>query len=73
MKKLIFLIKIINYLKINKLLEDIVISRSILSSILLAFLNIKNVLEIHHDLTGLSKFLFRLLMLSGFKKIFHLY
>ena len=68
MKKLIFLIKIINYLKINKLLEDIVISRSILSSILLAFLNIKNVLEIHHDLTGLSKFLFRLLMLSGFKK-----
>ncbi|MDC2997451.1 glycosyltransferase [Candidatus Pelagibacter sp.] len=67
-KKLIFLTKIISYLKINKLSKDLVISRSILSSILLAFLSIKNVLEIHHDLTGLSKFLFKLLMLSKFKK-----
>ena len=43
-------------------------SRSILSSILLAFLNIKNILEIHHNLTGYSKLLFKMLIKSKFKK-----
>ena len=43
-------------------------SRSILSSILLAFLNIKNILEIHHNLTGYSKLLFKILIKSKFKK-----
>ena len=67
-RKLIFLLKLLFYLKNEKSSEDLIISRSILSSILLAFSNIKNTLEIHHNLTGLSKILFKILMMSSFKK-----
>lgn len=66
--KLFFLIKVIKYLKKNNHIDDLILSRSILSSILLAFLNIKNILEIHHNLTGFSKLLFNILIKSKFKK-----
>ena len=66
--KLFFLIKVIQYLKKNSRIDDLILSRSILSSILLAFLNIKNILEIHHNLTGYSKLLFNILIKSKFKK-----
>ena len=44
--KLIFLFKVINYIKANLSNSDLILSRSILSSILLAFLNIKNTLSV---------------------------
>ena len=66
--KLFFLIRVIKYLKKNNQPNDLILSRSILSSILLAFLNIKNILEIHHNLTGYSKMLFYILIKSRFKK-----
>lgn len=66
--KFIFLFKVIKYIKVNLSSGDLILSRSILSSILLAFLNIKNTLEIHHNLSGYSKFLFKILINTNFKK-----
>jgi glycosyltransferase involved in cell wall biosynthesis len=67
-QKLFFLIKVIKYFKKNNNINNLILSRSILSSILLAFLNIKNILEIHHDLTGYSKLLFNILIKTKYKK-----
>ncbi len=66
--KFIFLFKVVKYVKANQSNGDLILSRSILSSILLSFLNIKNTLEIHHNLSGYSKFLFEILINTNFKK-----
>lgn len=56
--RFIFAIKILSLLKKE---DNYIISRSIISSIILAFLNIKSSLEIHHEISGVSKFLFQTL------------
>ncbi len=66
--KLIFLFKILSYLNENYKKGDYIIGRSIFCSIFLSFLNKKNTLEIHHNITGFSKFFFKMLMLTSFKK-----
>jgi glycosyltransferase involved in cell wall biosynthesis len=48
--------------------EVLIYSRSIQASILLSIFQIKNYLEIHHDLKGLSKFLFILASINFFRK-----
>jgi glycosyltransferase involved in cell wall biosynthesis len=56
----------INVLKIcfhsNK--NTLVISRSIISSILLSIFQKKNILELHHDLKGFTKFFFKLVNIN---------
>ena len=57
--RIIFSLKVVSKLFKYKNNKDVLIySRSIISSILLSFFQIKNYLEIHHDLKGLTKFLF---------------
>ncbi len=65
--RVFFSIKIYNYLKKDKL-NHIVISRSIIPSLILAFFNIKNILEIHTELTGLTKKIYFLTKLKFIKK-----
>ena len=48
--------------------NSIIISRSIISSIFLSLFQIKNYLELHHDLKGFTKFLFILTNLNFVKK-----
>ena len=68
LKKLFFFLKLISYLSKNHNKSNFIISRSIYCSILLSFLNKKNTLEIHHGVNGFSKILFKILMISPFKK-----
>ena len=67
LKRIFFSIKIYNYLK-KKNLNHIIISRSIIPSLILAFFNIKNILEIHTELTGLTKIFFLLARFKFVKK-----
>ena len=55
---------------INKKKNNIklIISRSIVTSILLCIFNIKNTLEIHHELSGATKLFFSFLKIDYFKK-----
>ncbi len=64
-KKVFFSLKILNYIKFNKK-NFIIISRSIVPSLILSFFNIKNTLEIHTEMTGLTKFFF---YLTKFEKV----
>ena len=50
--------------------SEIIIGRSIVCSIMLALFNKKNILEIHNDLNGLTKILFKFITNSFFKKNF---
>lgn len=57
--RIIFSLKVVGKLFKYKNDKDVLIySRSIISSIFLSIFQIKNYLEIHHDLKGLTKFLF---------------
>ncbi len=47
---------------------DIIIGRSIICSLILALFNKKNVIEIHNNLNGLTKILFKLIVKTYFKK-----
>lgn len=65
--------KLLFYFNILKLIfnskeEYIFLSRSIMISIFLSFLNKKNTLEIHHNLSGISNLLFRVLINTSFRK-----
>jgi len=62
--RILFSIRIFFYLK--KLSLNIILSRSIIPSLILAFLNIKNTLEIHTEVTGFTYYFFKL---NKFKKI----
>lgn len=64
--RLIFSIKIKNYLKKNN--TNIIISRSLISSLFLALCNTKNIIEIHTELTGITKILFYLTKLNFVNK-----
>ena len=56
--RIFFSFKLVKYLKYKKC--DLIISRSIVPSLILAVFNIKNVLEIHTELTGFTKYFFLL-------------
>lgn len=64
--RIIFSFKIKNYLKDKQ--GSLIISRSLVPSIFLAFFNIKNIIEIHTELTGITKFFFLLTKLNFIKK-----
>lgn len=54
------------YLLVNIDKNSIIISRSILSSILLSLFKVKNILELHHPPTGLTGVIFKILKLFNF-------
>ena len=58
LKRIIFSIKLLKIFKKKKTKNELIISRSILSGILLASYKYNVVLEIHHELSGLTKLLF---------------
>tara|TARA_B100001063_G_C16775768_1_gene565179 strand:- start:5468 stop:6577 length:1110 start_codon:yes stop_codon:yes gene_type:complete len=66
--RFIFCLKVVIKIMNNKNSIHFILSRSILTSIILTFLNIKNILEIHHNLSGLSKILFNILIKLPVKK-----
>ena len=55
--KLFFSFKILDYIRSNKN-NSIIISRSIIPSLILSFLKIDNILEIHTEMTGFTRFFF---------------
>lgn len=61
-KKMNFLLRIFYVIKFLKNYKkkkyDIIISRSVLSSLVLNYFKIFNILEIHHEMGGITKFLF---------------
>ena len=60
--RILFALKIINYLK--RINYSMIISRAIIPSLILSALNHKNILELHTEITGLSKYLFKLVNLK---------
>tara|TARA_B100001057_G_scaffold483417_1_gene560147 strand:- start:2750 stop:3847 length:1098 start_codon:yes stop_codon:yes gene_type:complete len=66
--RLIFCIKAVIKILINIKSIHFILSRSIMTSIILSLLNIKNVLEIHHGLSGISKILFNIIIKLPLKK-----
>ncbi len=64
-RRVFFSLKILNYIKLNKN-NFLIISRSIIPSLILSFFNIKNTLEIHTEMTGLTKLFF---YVTKFQKI----
>ena len=66
LNRIIYSFKILSYLK-NKNC-DLIISRSIIPSIILAFFDRKNILEIHTELTGITKKIFGLVYTKKVKK-----
>tara|TARA_Y100000591_G_scaffold332342_1_gene369299 strand:- start:1090 stop:2202 length:1113 start_codon:yes stop_codon:yes gene_type:complete len=56
--RIIFALKTKNYVK--NIQYKMILSRSIISSLLLSYLNFKNILEIHTELTGVTKQIFNL-------------
>ena len=55
--RILFSLKICNYL--NLINYKMVISRAIIPSLMLAIINKKNILELHSEMTGLTKYLFK--------------
>ena len=66
LKRIFLAFKIYFFLKNRK--KNLIISRSIITSLILAGLNIKNILEIHTELTGVTKFFFKIIKLNFIKK-----
>ncbi len=64
--RIYFSLKINNYLNLNN--YNMIISRSIISSLMLAFLGKKNILEIHSEMTGSTKYLFKISKLYFVRK-----
>lgn len=60
-----FIFRVLNAFKTYKMIKnenfDIIISRNIISSLVLAVLNVKNILEIHTELSGLTKKIYNFL------------
>ncbi len=55
--KVFFSLKILDYIRLD-MSNTIIISRSIIPSLILSFFKINNILEIHTEMTGLTKFFF---------------
>lgn len=64
--RVLFSFKILIFVK--KIEPEIIISRSIVPSIILALFNIKNTLEIHSELSGFTKIFFSITKLNYVKK-----
>ena len=64
--RVLFSLKIFNYFK--KIKFNMIITRAIIPSLILSFLNHKNILELHSEITGLSKHLFKLINLKRINK-----
>lgn len=64
--RVLFSFKILFFLK-NKQ-PDIIISRSIIPSLVLALFNIRNTLEIHSELSGFTRFFFLIIKINFIKK-----
>ena len=62
--RVFFSLKIYNYLNLDS--YKMIISRAIIPSLTLAIINKKNILELHSEMTGLTKYLFKF---SNFKFI----
>ena len=60
--RIAFYFKILLYIKKND--HRIIISRSIIPSILLALFNVKNILEIHTELSGFTKIFFSIIKIN---------
>lgn len=58
-EKIFYIIQILKSLKLKKN-KDFIISRSILSSIILSSIGYRNILEVHHKTSGLTGILFKL-------------
>jgi len=71
-KKLNFVLRILYSFKILKHVRkknySMIISRSIIPSLILAIFNIKNTLEIHSELTGITRIFFHIIKLNHVKK-----
>ncbi len=71
-KKLNFFNRILFSLKINDYLNKnnykMIISRAIIPSLILAIMNKKNILELHSEMTGLTKYLFKFINLKSINK-----
>ena len=65
--RIVFALKIKSYVKNS--LFSMIISRSIIPSLILGYSNIKNILEIHTELTGATKYIFKLKNIKNVKKI----
>lgn len=61
-----FSLKILNYL--DKKNHNMIVSRSIISSLMLAVFGKKNILEIHSEMTGLTKYIFNISKLYFVRK-----
>ncbi len=72
--KIYFSLKILNQEKRKKNVNHLYVSRSIIFAIISSILGKKTILEIHHNLTGLTKILFYVLkffgLINGLKYIF---
>lgn len=66
-KRIFYSFKLLNYIKKSHDV-NLIISRSIVPSLVLAIFGIKNILEIHTELTGMTKFLFFLIRFKLVKK-----
>ena len=66
-KKIFFSLKLLSYIKKNSNV-NLIISRSIIASLILAIFGIKNILEIHTELTGFTKIFFFLTKFKIVKK-----
>ena len=64
--RILFSLKTFHYL--NKIKYNMVISRGIIPSLILSLFNIKNILELHSEITGLTKYLFKLINLKKIDK-----
>ncbi len=66
--RLIFSIKIIKELKKNHIDNSLCLSRSIIFSVISSILNLNTIVEIHHELSGLTNKLFNFLKTFGYLK-----
>ena len=66
-KRIFFSLKLLFYIKKNSNV-NLIISRSIIASLILAIFGIKNILEVHTELTGVTKYFFYLTRLKFVKK-----
>ena len=60
--RVIYTIKIFNYLSVEKDKHELFISRSIIFALIASFKKFNILLELHHELTGLTKIFFLILI-----------
>lgn len=66
--RVIYTFKIFNYLSVDKNKTELFISRSIIFALIASLKKFNILLELHHDLTGLTKIFFLIFKFFGFPK-----